>query len=465
MRRKILCVMAIVSFINLILLTIGFMCSENLECITVLSVIQLVINIWGVIWVNRELMLVGVVFLLFTYLFNFGQSIISTFGFNDIYAHLNVLSQVAKSDYISAELFAMTSMFTITCGYIFVCSGNKRENERKKGLKYSDNDLFGIRYNALFILIIAGIPMVYLDVLKLVAYLNGGYMATYLVYQDGSAKYLSLIAQFGKPALSVLLFSYSSKPKVARIIFIMSTIYMMAIMISGDRGTSVIYILTNLFIYYSFIKKLKVRHILIGGIAVWCGFLLLSVISVLRDYEFSLQSIQMAMEMRVNNGVIYSTLREFGGTVISLVHAIDYIPEYSNYNYGMTYLAGLFSIAPAIPDSLAVALEKSTSFVQAFPSSAANYASLGGNYLGELYYNFGWFGAIVAVFIGCFLGVMDTLFITTNRPKWTAIMIVLMPSLILWTRDFFSGLLFKTFWFGVFLLRFRVARRKGIANF
>lgn len=460
MRRKAACTIAIVSLLNIILLTIGFMCGDNLKCVTVLSVIQLIVNVFAIILINQELMLIGLVFLLLTYLFNFGQSIITTFGFNDIYAHRNVLSQVVLSDYISAELFAMTSMFAITWGYLFVCGRNKRGNERRKGLKYSDENLLGIRHDAILIFMIALLPMVYLDVLKIAAYLSGGYMSTYLTYQNGIAKYLSLIAQFGKPAISVLLYAYSSKPKVARNILIVSTLYLLVMMISGDRGSNVIYIITHFFIYYSFVKKLKLRHVFGGALAAFGGLFALSVISILRDYELSIETLKMAMEWRAGDGVIYATLREFGGSVLSLVHAIDYIPEYSNYNYGMTYLAGIFSIVPAIPDSLALSLEKSTSFVRAFPTSAAGYTSLGGSYLGELYFNFGWFGSIVAVLIGCFLGKMDTLFVTISRPKWTAVMIVLMPSLILWTRDFFSGLIFKTFWFGFFILCFRVARKR-----
>lgn len=444
--------------VSLILLCIFFIDKFNL--ITILSLLEIIMSIVIIFLYKKDLMLVGVIFLVLTYLFHFGQSLISTFSFNDKYAYKSVLSQVDKSIYINAEIFAMLCIFAITIGYLFSNRNTNLEN-KKSILEYDLNEMTAIKNISIIVLIVSLIPMMYLDITKIITLSHGGYEMTYETYGTGFGKYMYLIGQFGRPAITVLLFSLCNNKKLARKVFIYSTLYYIIMMLSGDRGTFMIYIISNVFVYFKFCKRLSVRTLLIFLILFYFLFGFISAISIFRYTDFSVESFVDAFIRRKDDGVLYSILREFGGTMLSLTHSLKYIPSYSDYNYGMTYLLGWLNVLPYLPEEIVKLCNTSFTFVKAFPTSAADFLSLGGSFLGELYFNFGWFGCLFSLIIGAFIGRLDICLNSVHNPRKIAFYIVLLPMLLLWVRDFFPGLLFKTFWLSILIFHYK---KTGVRN-
>ena len=447
---------------NILLLLVAFLGRSNFNLVAWVSIVQLVLTLGVMIWGMREFVLVGVIFLALTYLFHFGQSLIIALGFNDLYADRNVLAKTSFDSYITAELFAMTSMFFVGLGYLIVNRFSINRNCSPKENSLEDNltseAIYEIRKVSLIIFSVSVFPMVFIDTGKILAAILGDYMDTYKVYATGLGKIMYAISQFCRPSIIVLLFTYANDKKKANAILIASTLYYLFMMLSGDRGTGMIYLIANFLVYFRFVLQLKVFHVIAGVVACYLLMCFLSVISAFRYRDFSIESFLAVLSLRETDGIIYSFLREFGGTMISLVYAIDYIPSYSPHAYGLTYLTGLITVLPSVPDSWAEALMPIWSFVRSFPVEVQN--SLGGSFLGELYFNFGWFGSAAAVLVGMLLGSVDREFLLKKSPFVIAVALVALPTLFLWTRDFYCTMLLHAFWFAAAFFVFNKLSKK-----
>lgn len=440
-------------FLNMVLLSVAFLCCSDISVVIWVSVLQLTVIAGTIILYKKDYMLITVIFILLTYLFHFGQSLIIIFNFNDKYAHRSVLSKTTTQTYIKAELFAMVSLFFIGLGFLCVHKKNAEiDQERGTETTFNDKNLKKIRYAGYLVLLVSIIPAIYIDIYKILALKHGDYAATYTVYTVGVGKYISLIGQFAKPAMIIILFSYVKRMKAATCTLILSTVYLLIMMMSGDRSTNIIYLIVNFYVYFRYVRKIRKRELVLGIICCYVGLAFLSVISIFRDSEYSLDSFVNMLGKRANDGIIYSVLREFGASLLSLVYAIEFIPSYEGYNFGLTYLTGIISISPKVPEVIDTLLTKCYTFTKAFP--VAYQESLGGSFLGELYYNFGWLGSIAAVLIGALIGKIDLYLSKLKEPKYIAMLLVFLPNLILWVRGYYCTLFFQSFWFALFLVLF-----------
>lgn len=448
------------NLISFIIIFLSIFYKNKFNLVTWMLILETVLTII-VIRKEKSLLSVGSIFILFTLLFHCGQAIITTIGMDDPYIHRSVISKAIDDEFVNAEIYVLLSILFLGNGYLFYqhIGRNKKKNEEmdsneEKSLKY-------IKNIALIILLFSFIPMIYIDLLKIIALKDSGYMQTYEVYKSGIQKYIALIAKFARPAISILLLSYKNKPKKCKTILISSTIYYVLMMLSGDRGTYIIYILCNLIIYYRCAKKIKIKTIILYSIIGYFFLGFISAISMFRYSEWSLDSLINIFNLRSSNGILYSCLREFGVTMETLIYAMRFVPSYSHYNYGLTYLIGLLNISPILPNTFVENYANCFAYIYAYPLEYQN--SLGGSFLGELYYNFGWLGVVATFLIGILIGKVDyNLDKYIDEKNWikVAVIVSFIPNIILWVRDYFSGILFIGFWMWIMIKIFNTNKRK-----
>lgn len=461
MQRKTLMFISAYFFINIILLLIAYLFNSNLYIVEWMSLIQIVLSVIIVTKSQKQFLSVYNIFIMLTYLFHFGQALIRILPFEDILSMRSVLAKSNENILIEAELFAMLCIFGISMGYLL----KKNRNISNVVFQDEETELLRIRKISITVLAVTFFPMLYIDFSKIIALSLSGYDATYLVYQNGIGKYFGAIGQFCKLIFPLLIFTYKNNKKKATIIMCVTTLYLLIVMFSGDRGTSVIYIVSILFVYFKFINKLKFRTVVIGVIFIYFMFGILSAISIFRYHDFSFVGFLEAYNARKGDGIIYSSLREFGGTMLSLVHSIDYVPMNSFWGMGSTYIMSILYISPWLPDFITNVCMNSVSYIHAFPTSAMDFVSLGGSYLGELYYNFGWVAPVFSIIIGVFIKKMDNEFDSKVSVRKVAFYIVLLPSFILWVRDFYVSIIFKTFWLGILLLYLKWGKNEKSINY
>lgn len=405
---------------------------------------------------------VFIMFLALTYLFHFGQSVIRILPIRDIYYNRSILAKTSEKLVGNAQFFADLCVFGMTVGYMFSKLCSRREHRNKRIIHEEDEIRELVRLNriGLYVLLIAIIPMLYIDYQKIAALANQNYSSTYLVYQQGVGKYLGFIGQFGKPAISLLIYANCKNRRKARTIFTISSIYLVLAMLSGDRGTYLIYIVTNLLILYKYVYKIKTRTIVKGAIIAYIGFAFLSALTIFRYTDLSFDSFVSSLIRRKNEGILYSVLREFGGTVVTLTNSIEYFPSNHGHVFGLTYIVSALYVLPVLPSKLSNAIFPYVSFVRNFPVSAVDYVALGGSYLGELFFNFGWASPLAACFLGHLFYRIDYVMNDQYAIRNKAVIMVLLPSMMLWVRDFYVNMVFKTFWFAILILFVTVKRKK-----
>ena len=245
----------------------GFIFQSSFNAMTYLIIIQLLTIIISIKF-TKKLMSVGTIFIILLYIFHCSQAIITTFGFNDPYFHRSVIARSQDNEFIRAELYVLISMAFWGLFYlstIINCKINDMDNRYSYDLvdKVYLDRLFSI---ALAIFLVSFIPLLYSDIQKIQALKSNGYMDTYTTYREGYGKYISLIGKFARPAITLMILGLCYKPQKARIILLFSTIYFGIMMLSGDRGTNIIYIVTNLFIYFRFVSMPKFKTIVMAGV-------------------------------------------------------------------------------------------------------------------------------------------------------------------------------------------------------
>ena len=143
-------------FLNILLLVIAFWGQDNFDVVTWTSILQLITILATIILYKKDYMLVSVLFIVFTYLFHFGQSLITTFYETDRYAHRNVMSKTTFEIYIEAELFAMTCLFFVGLGFMLANRRSKYiEQKKSMGVDFDDKKLKRIRQAGIIVFLIS----------------------------------------------------------------------------------------------------------------------------------------------------------------------------------------------------------------------------------------------------------------------------------------------------------------------
>lgn len=444
--------------VGIVLFFISVVNQNSINGVTISTIIYMLVSLVIIYSITRTLIDIGLIFIFITFLFNFGQSIILLFWRNNRYEHLFVVNSVSESTYNKAQLFALASIIIISVTYVLSYNKyNKETGGRSSIIEDNMITMLGVRKITLLLFCISFIPMLYIDFSKVFLLINYGYTATHRVNISGAGKYLDLIGKYCKPAITVLMFTYIDNKRRAKQIFVASTIYLLIIMVSGDRSSNIIYLIANVYVYYSLIKKISTRKVLLLMLMGYLMLSFLNALSIFRDIDFSVQGFFSAYSRKKQDGIIYSSLFEFGGSIKSLAYAIDYIPNTHRYNYGLTYIVAPISILPVVPSSINNLLLDSYTFTKSFPQNVQY--SLGGNFLGELYYNFGWCGVLFCPIIGKLLANLEYSIKYSNRIKVSAICIVLLPCIILWIRDYFVVLLKVPFWYGILITYFSIGKK------
>lgn len=119
----------------------------------------------------------------------------------------------------------------------------------------NENNQLALTRNIGTILLFAGLlPMLYIDINKIILYANGNYLDT---FQLGIPSFLYIIASFSDIGIIMLLIGNKSNNSKVLLLLILVTIYKGALMFTGSRGEPILYLLTLYFIYYNFIKIKK----------------------------------------------------------------------------------------------------------------------------------------------------------------------------------------------------------------
>lgn len=376
-------------------------------------------------------------FLSFLYLFNFGNIVINLFDSNYNFSVYDFLGHYDQTANIKAIQFAFLFINFIILGFILY---NKFSNRKITNVLFNLK-IFDIPNNQKFLkllslfIICTSFPIeLYIVINKIIISLNQGYLATYDFYISGI---LVQIAQFYIIGFILLAFAYKNKKIIYNSIFLFLIIFQFVIMISGNRGNPVVSLCILFLIYFSYFYKLKIKSFFILCFFAFLGLFVVTGISKIRVNSYENIGALVESLFSIDNNPVISVFDEFGFTLYTLSLVMKQQPGPYGFTYGMTYLASFATILPNITSGL-------NSLVD-FASFASHIGGghIGGNLIAELFYNFSYFGVLLAIPLGYFISFLSNLAIDClNKEKMYLFSFFILPSIsvLWWVRDSFQNM-------------------------
>jgi len=156
------------------------------------------------------------------------------------------------------------------------------------------------------------------------------------------------------------------------------------------------------FIWHRYIYRIPKIFLVSGG--VFLLFLIYPLVGEIRNLpgsqRVSYEVISNAF-ISIGNPVIY-ILVEMGGSIRTVAHTLELVPDIRGYDFGMGYLNALFAVIPNLFWPIHPAIAKGTASDWITMTIDPTWAYLGGgmgySFIAESYLNFGWIGSPVVLF-------------------------------------------------------------------
>ncbi|WHY96090.1 O-antigen polysaccharide polymerase Wzy [Peribacillus simplex] len=446
------CNLILNTIILLLALKIKLFTFENwLFPFTLLSLVQLFINLITISKLEKRFLSLTNLFLIFSYITHMGILVI--FGFKiDIELPWNPLVSITKDTFKDACFFAVLCHAFLTFGMCIVLFKRKTYHLGSTSTNFKEENfqLYLARTIGIILVLIGIVPMLYIDISRVILFISGNYLDTYKVGVNGFVVIISRFAEIG--AIMLLIGNHKDKKKAHFILFII-VIYESIVLFTGNRGRPIMFLLTIFFIYNNLIKRVGFKQFINSVAVVYLlGFLLTFIgqIRMLSIRDFA--TITDLFKKSFMEFSIFKILADFGATIISLGYSLVFFPQTTSFQLGSNYLVSLLTIFPNVGGLLVPIINK-TVYINNWP---ANYREfLGGSYLGELYYSFGDFSFIFAVLIGMFIAFISNKvqesMIVKNYVS-LSIYLILFPNILWWTRNYFVGMVREFVWIAVVIL-------------
>jgi oligosaccharide repeat unit polymerase len=278
---------------------------------------------------------------------------------------------------------------------------------------------------------------------KIIAMMKGTYFDTFEVGEPGI---VAAYSNFFIIGIVLFMLKYRDSFKKVAYTYIATCGYLVMTMLTGSRGKGVIYIIFFTWLACKLLNirsmKIKKKHIIIAGAIVVLGLAFLSAVSTLRD-SGQMDPIHMAKEMVSRNNIVGSTLEEFGGTLYTVAAVKTDVPKYTDHRYGMTYLESLACILPDLGGRFSE-INHNAVFLNHFQSDY-----LGGSIIGEMYFNFGEYGILVAAVLGFIMAAISRRIeyaLKNKKYMEFACYVMVFTNSLWWVRDCFNTMCRNVVW-------------------
>lgn len=447
-------------FVNILIVLFSVVAGENLTLLSIASVIQLVLCINLVYKSTKTLISLGPIFIILIFLFHSGYTYLLLWG-----RPLSMISSVSIPSYIKAQIFTQLCLMSITLGYV---NNYKRIRLKKRVVNY---DIKLITRIVTLVFLISFPVKAYCSIIfeTQVVY-SDGYLAVFEAYNTPFLRLLNLIQEFCLPSFLLMMVLRKDKKQFVSICFILVVLMLAAGMFSGRRSVAICNLLAVFLMYFTVVKTISKKEILIYLSLAFLMLTILPVINTMRSLQgdngagISMELAKAAGDLNEDLEIPFSSFfKEFGGSVLSLYSVMDLFSRLGDfhYNMGLSYVLSPFNAVPKVRmwfDN--IELYHNSLFYVDFLRSYPEYRHIqyGGSILGELYYNFGWFGFLFIFFVGKFVAYVDKLLSSlrnNNAVSLFALFVILsLPRIIFWPRDYYSSLyagLYLIFYIFIFI--------------
>ena len=401
------------------------------------AIVHLVLALSLLMIGNKKKLTFSVIFIILLYIFHCGQTVIVTFFQNYTFLKLDLLNTIGYEMYSKTNCYVMFILTFIVLGmWVNSIRTTNKAKPRKENIEGNEN--IKCRKIGMWIVLIT-LPINMIVVLnRIMLTLSGNYFDSYSYQISG---YVSFLNDFLLVGVTFLMLGFSYSKKKTRNLYLLFCIYYCFSMLSGGRGKAVMSIVYLTFIYLK-LFKMSTKTIIIFCVIGYLGLSILSMISVLRDDQ-NLTFSKVIAYSQGQNSPILNTLEEFGGTEYTTEIVISKVPKSIQYHHGLTYVESIISVLPNV-GGIFTNINTDAEYVYNL-----NVSYIGGSLIGEIYYNFGYWGFIMAFIIGYFLNMIsNNIEIHLARKQYYSLGVysMLFIGCLWWIRDTCASITRNTIW-------------------
>lgn len=391
---------------------------------------------------NTKLFSLSGFFLIFSYIFHFGQIIIKAISPNYQFLILDYSQNLDEKIYKSTIELSLAIITMVVIGMIITSRKTTMRTHQIEG----NNDAMYKKMG--WIILIVSLPLrLMIDINAIILSSHKGYLA---VFNMGYSGIIYQFAYFYIIGIVLLIIVYRGTPKKATMIFLIACIYNVISMFSGGKSRPLINILLLVYIFFSVVRKIRFREVVSFFVIGYFGVMMLNGITAIRANGISSINVLLVEMTSSKNNPILSIVEEFGGTIYTVYQSLIYVPKLIDYSYGSTYIYGLSQIFVNIGGIL-----DNVTSLAVFAKHIPGKYSMGGSYIGELYYNFGYFSIAGGLVIGAFVNKISLIMeecINSCDFYHLSFYLMLFLNMIWWVRASFADLTRPFVWGIAFII-------------
>lgn len=397
---------------------------------SIIAIINLGIEIWMIKLVKGQLVSFFFFFIVFLYLFHFGQVIMSGLFSSYEYDYVNyIYHYMPDNSTLLQTLILSINVINLTfIGGLCAQGEGVKNRPFQNDLKKSDSV-----YMISKILIIVLLPFrLIIDIRQLVSAFIGGYYTSIKVSVSGVVDSLASIWYI------MLIMLYVSAPKKQKkTIAVIALIYAAIKMLTGNRGHEMV-MLISLFIvmFVQSEKQFSLKKIVLFCFAGYFALVFLDVIFEFRisGISYFISNWQEVISKSLRANILLETIGTFGETVLTPYLTIEQINQGGLHPFfGETFIK---SVASIVPDVGGIFAEINNQAI--LGKVILTKHSIGGSYIAELYYNFGVLYGLAATVLGFVWGrLSNSISFVIKNNNYYKLMYILpfAVQLLWWTRD------------------------------
>lgn len=416
----------------------------------IVSILQLLTNIFILVFMDEKLFSLSTLFLISSYIFHLSYPIVLVMDPNSNLG-INVFQIFGKYEVINAYNYALLSQCFVVLGMMmFLVFQKKYIISYNDTIDISNLYLNKIKIVGLIFISIGIIPLLYVDINTIILYVNGSYIDTFNLNVSGFIVQIGLFTYIG---IIALLLGFSKEKRKAKIIFIIVLIYQFLFMMTGHRLTAIIVLILISYVYYMLFLKINIRKIVIYGVVGYFVLTFLTFISNIRGSGISnMNIVSESWNTAISNNPLISTLSEFGGTILTLIVSRITFPNIVPIVYGENYYLSFLTILPnfnGILDKIISTIVFTTTYL----SQTYRYP-YGGSYIAESYYSFGKFGFLFLLVVGILIAFVSfKIRECFDIKKYHTLIyyMILFMSFLMWIRDYFGSQIRGVVWESILL--------------
>lgn len=383
-------------------------------------------------------------FILFYYVFHFGQVVLLGLFPEYEYNYLNyitsymtngtLLLETLKLCVISINMFFAGGLMLEARHLPKNASTVCRVNRKKVGKK-------------LFVLLL---PFrLVLDVLQVGAAFVGGYHAANLLMKMVPG-YIASLANMWYAVVPLFFLELQSRQERKRYMLIV-VLYMVATMVTGNRGHQMVSIVSLFIVALLLEQRISAKQWLKYGAIAVVGMLFIDVIYDLRNMGISafVKNYADTIENTTNSNILLETLGTFGETIYTPYLVIEGYGSVYHTFFGECFLKSFFSVVPDVTGAF-----KDLNNQALFTKQLGTQNAIGGSFCGEMYYNFGMLYPVMSLVCGFLFAKMSykiTWALKTGEYNRLLLLLPLAVLLIWWVRDAVGNVTRQIVWLAIIL--------------